>query len=475
MAGRHHHYRGGGQTRGGRGGSEGGRGGHGARSHGDYGHPGMDGGFSDDYLAGVQMGMNMAYGQAPPPPGLGQMPPHPAWTQSSVGPASRQPVPQSAPQEGAGRRRRKRKAGQEGQNMPKRQRKPETEPAESVEEENGKTTSSIDDSGEPERPPSVLAEDLVRVTGWIPEDDDPRWRWFPNSEPLVEHADDARDGKHFPAFMSWASALSPEIVRCGNCGQPGHVVAECTSISASGYTYGCTICNARHSTSRCKQFPGEDDLEGRVYLLVTQRANKPPLKGLFWYPIMCKYMQENPTATVNGLPWTLEFGKTAYGDLGLYRTISSAMAQESVARRPVDTKTRSWEAAQATYADMPQRQKQARGPRDQDLCEPDQAANAELPQMPLDGGERDHLELNEAEMPRMNESLADGRSIPGHERRSWPQPESHAHKSSLFEVLGSHAGRHTRLLEAKSKARRALQHQSIPHQTTRATSSQRVV
>ncbi|KAF4978380.1 hypothetical protein FDECE_18229 [Fusarium decemcellulare] len=356
MVGRHHHYHGGDRARGGRGGRGGsgrGRGSHGARGHGDYSHPGMDGGFSDDYLAGVHMGINMAYGQAQPQ-GLVQMPPHPAWTQSSVGPASHQPFTQSAPQESAGKRRGKRKAGQEGPNKPKRQRRPETEPAESVEEESGKTTSSIGDSGEPERLSLVLAEGY---TGWVPEDDDPRYRWYPNSQPLVEHADDARDGKYFGIFMSAASALSPGIVRCGNCGNPGHVVAECTSISASGYTYGCTICNARHSTSRCKQFPGEDDLEGRVYLLVTQRANKPPLKGLFWYPIMCKYMQENPTATVNGLPWTLEFGKTAYGDLGLYRTISSAMAQESVARRPVDPKTRSWEAAQATYANMPQRQK----------------------------------------------------------------------------------------------------------------------
>ncbi|KAF4964137.1 hypothetical protein FSARC_7919 [Fusarium sarcochroum] len=132
-------------------------------------------------------------------------------------------------------------------------------------------------------------------------------------------------------------------VCCANCGRENHTVARCMIPMPDGFVHGCVFCNTRmHDTMECIQFPGV--LDEQVAVLVSDRANMPPLYSPFWVPFLFRYRYKNPGAQIEeGFPWTVEFAKESLRnpDVGIWAV--DAMEPGLAYARPVDPETKTWE------------------------------------------------------------------------------------------------------------------------------------
>ncbi|KAG7415406.1 hypothetical protein Forpe1208_v006911 [Fusarium oxysporum f. sp. rapae] len=153
-----------------------------------------------------------------------------------------------------------------------------------------------------------------------------------------------------------ATSLEP-VNFCGNCNEPGHRIIQCWKIGENGFVYGCGVCNSpEHATERCQGFP--QDTAGRFDILVKQRGALPPLQGKFWYPLMWKYVRDNPGVGTNHLlPWTTEFSRTILHPLcneDMNRLLFARNNPQAERREfLVDPATETWDKAKETYLGEP--------------------------------------------------------------------------------------------------------------------------
>ncbi|SPJ79951.1 uncharacterized protein FTOL_08342 [Fusarium torulosum] len=140
-----------------------------------------------------------------------------------------------------------------------------------------------------------------------------------------------------------------EMDVCGNCTDRSHVVADCNKPQSDGLIHGCAICNAAdHSTWGCQRLPrGNGTTLEQLKELVFKRANRPPLHGKYWYPLMYSYMQAHPDTEVPGLPWTKEFSQPYHSSSMLQHKLRFEMDNNEEVT--VDPKTSTWQAAVAHY------------------------------------------------------------------------------------------------------------------------------
>jgi hypothetical protein len=145
--------------------------------------------------------------------------------------------------------------------------------------------------------------------------------------------------------------------RCANCHREGHTVAECIIPRSDGSVYGCVFCNTvRHDTSSCQFLPLDED--GRIDVLVRDRANMPPLSKIAWYRIYGIYVNNNPDILVEeAFPWTTTFGQETLRDTNLGIQAVDAMETGLTFLRPVDPCTSSWDRVQETFAYVLRRDK----------------------------------------------------------------------------------------------------------------------
>ncbi|KAM0273477.1 hypothetical protein ACHAPA_001631 [Fusarium lateritium] len=133
-------------------------------------------------------------------------------------------------------------------------------------------------------------------------------------------------------------------VQCSLCDTPGHTLDKCLASNETGVVKGCIFCNnSSHSTDGCAQFD-ELSLSGKVKVLVTERAGKPPLATvkswwdylLVWYRSGETLHEQPPTA----FPWRQEFAaRVNRGDLGKsVKDIQSEFDQHGSSVLPVDNK-----------------------------------------------------------------------------------------------------------------------------------------
>ncbi|KAF5632805.1 hypothetical protein F52700_6343 [Fusarium sp. NRRL 52700] len=166
--------------------------------------------------------------------------------------------------------------------------------------------------------------------------------------PALERADPDAYFKLRDANTRLKAASNPTI--CGNCQDRGHTVATCHRVHKTGFIHGCAICNSsRHNTWTCPEFP-KNDIHETMNIMVSSRANMPPLVGKFWYPMLFDYMRENPDTFIPGLRWSLQHSKSFHISSDIHDPFSLGQhRRETEKLGGVDPRTSSWENAKVYY------------------------------------------------------------------------------------------------------------------------------
>ncbi|CAJ0553409.1 Ff.00g119210.m01.CDS01 [Fusarium sp. VM40] len=99
--------------------------------------------------------------------------------------------------------------------------------------------------------------------------------------------------------------------RCCSCDSPGHTLNNCLASSETGVIEACILCNSSsHLTDGCAQFV-KLSLSGKLNVLVTERAGKPPLATVkSWWDYLLDWYKSDETRdeqAPTAFPWRQEF------------------------------------------------------------------------------------------------------------------------------------------------------------------------
>ncbi|KIL89032.1 hypothetical protein FAVG1_07426 [Fusarium avenaceum] len=99
--------------------------------------------------------------------------------------------------------------------------------------------------------------------------------------------------------------------RCCSCDSLGHTLNNCLASNETGLIEACILCNSSsHLTDGCAQFV-KLSLSGKLNVLVTERAGKPPLATVkSWWDYLLDWYKSDETRDEQAptvFPWREEF------------------------------------------------------------------------------------------------------------------------------------------------------------------------
>ncbi len=110
--------------------------------------------------------------------------------------------------------------------------------------------------------------------------------------------------------MANRKTKKPRYMECSHCSNRGHELKDCAKPDEFGFMTGCPLCNKKtHLYEECRR--RNNNLDEEYDVLVTQRANHPPLRNmrLDWLQLWI-----DKGCPVDSLPWTVEFSKRVHSD-----------------------------------------------------------------------------------------------------------------------------------------------------------------